>query len=526
MFKPPPAVKVSPSRPMEPPGSSLFNDHAADKRERLKSNVGYVKSMISRATPAQQAKNEKEFNDVVADYKTLRNLKDYCVHVDLDAFYAQVECLREPKYTRLPMAVGGDSMLSTANYPARKFGVKSGMPGFQAKKLCPQLVILPCDFKLYHKASWSFHQVLSKFDPDVRMAGLDEAYLNLSNFVADAPDGYSMNTVAYDGECQCNRPRKDDITEDDEVISSGDITCTICGMAQLYFNCTMNFSPGIDGMIRMLRMEVAMRTNLSCSAGIASSYYLAKVCSDINKPNGQFILPGDNDALDTFILSSPLKLFPGIGPTSSNSLAEFGIKTVADLLNHKKNLRFMVSNSQYYLLTRIVAGVDCPPDETEESTNETDNGIDSGKTVGTESTFTPTSNQAELVSLIRSFAKSAIESAKGDGVTSVGILFVKVKLGSYDVHTCSQKFNEQVPLTNVELLQNVSETLLTKFIAKQGKKDIRLLGVRYGELGMAPLSKVQTGLKSFLNKPTVGGRCVKRRKLEENTDPVTVIDLE
>lgn len=82
-----------------------------------------------------------------------RDLSRHCVHIDMDSYFASVEMRDDPSLRTVPMAVGGTSMLSTANYEARKFGVRSGMPGFIALKLCPTLQIVPCNFSKYRKNS-------------------------------------------------------------------------------------------------------------------------------------------------------------------------------------------------------------------------------------------------------------------------------------------------------------------------------------------------------------------------------------
>lgn len=110
-------------------------------------------------------------------------LERYIVHIDMDAFFASVETLECPIYHQLPMAVGSTQMLSTANYEARKFGVKSAMPGYMALRLCPDLIIIPVDYQKYRRYSEKIQTIFARYDPHYSMAGLDEAYLDLTEYL-------------------------------------------------------------------------------------------------------------------------------------------------------------------------------------------------------------------------------------------------------------------------------------------------------------------------------------------------------
>ncbi len=145
------------------------------------------------------------------------------------------------------MAVGGEGMLSTSNYAARRFGVRAAMPGFIARKLCPQLVIVPTNFKKYREVSAVVGSVFEKYDPNYASMSLDEAYLDLTAFLAN----------------DHNLRLPDDSRSHAERV------------------------------VEELRAEIFAETDLTASAGIAPNTFLAKVCSDMNKPNGQFYLKPD-----------------------------------------------------------------------------------------------------------------------------------------------------------------------------------------------------------------------------------------
>lgn len=114
--------------------------------------------------------------------KESRILARTWIHMDMDMFYAAVEIRDNPKLATVPLAIGSDSMISTANYEARKYGVRSAMPGFIARKLCPQLVFVPCNFQKYREVSFVFKEIAEKYDPDFESMGLDECNMDVSQY--------------------------------------------------------------------------------------------------------------------------------------------------------------------------------------------------------------------------------------------------------------------------------------------------------------------------------------------------------
>lgn len=191
----------------------------------------------------------------------------------MDCFYAAVEMRERPELAGRPVAVGGGSrrgVVTTCNYEARAFGVRSAMPGFQARALCPQLVFLPVRFDLYRADSARIRQILLSVTPLVEPLSLDEAFLDVS----------SLGRYAWD-------------------------------------------------VAKEIRRRIFETTGLTASAGIAPNKMLAKIASDWKKPNGQFAITPDS--VDTFMRSLPVRKIWGIGPKSAGRLAAEGIHTCGDL---------------------------------------------------------------------------------------------------------------------------------------------------------------------------------------------------
>lgn len=191
----------------------------------------------------------------------------------MDCFYAAVEIRERPELRNKPVAVGGSSgrgVLTTCNYPAREFGVRSAMPVFKARKLCPNLIILPVRFDLYREVSAQVRAIFARYTKLVEPLSLDEAYLDVSHLK----------------------------------------------------------EPGRE-IAQAIRDNIRRETGLTASAGIAPNKLVAKIASDWNKPDGQLVVPPSK--VESFMRELPVRRIWGIGPKSAKRLATDGIETCADL---------------------------------------------------------------------------------------------------------------------------------------------------------------------------------------------------
>lgn len=199
------------------------------------------------------------------------------IHCDCDCFYAAVETRDDPSLAGKPIAVGGRAdergVIATCNYDARAFGVHSAMSTARALKLCPQLILLPPDFTRYREASRRILAIYRDYTPLVEPLSLDEAYLDVTG-------------VEH---CQ--------------------------GSATL--------------MAQEIRARIRAEVGITASAGIAPNKFIAKVASDWNKPDGQFVVrPQDVDA---FVAALPVKKIFGVGKVTAAKLHRLGVDTCGDL---------------------------------------------------------------------------------------------------------------------------------------------------------------------------------------------------
>src|ERR687896_2042309 len=200
-------------------------------------------------------------------------------HVDMDAFYVSVELQRRPELRGKPVVVAGSgprAVVTTASYEARRFGIFSATPAERARRLCPQAVFIAPDFDAYRSRSRDVMSVLRRHVERVEVVGLDEAYLDLSEF---------------------ERPR---------------------------------------AAARRIKAAIVQRTGLGCSIGIGPSKLVAKVASDAEKPDG-FVELSAEEARERFA-GSPPGLLPGIGPKTAARLERQGITTLGQLAAAREEL--------------------------------------------------------------------------------------------------------------------------------------------------------------------------------------------
>lgn len=340
-----------------------------------------------------------------------RDLSQHIVHLDCDAFYAAVEQLDRPELKDLPFAVGG-GVLTTCNYVARKFGCRSGMAGFVAKKLCPDLILIPLNFDKYIAKANEVREVIAHYDARFESASIDEAYLNITEYC-----------------------KEHDLSPEDAVAQ--------------------------------MRRQVHQRTSITVSAGIAANAKLAKICSNINKPNGQFLLPNERTAIMNFMRDLPCRKVNGIGRVFERELAAVGIKNCGDIYDQRKFLHQLFGEKAFEFLMTCHLGLgrtNVQPAEEYER-----------KSVGTESTFGDVFDPKQLRAKLRWTAEELekdMHRAQCKGKT----LVLKVKLHTFEVYTRQVVTPKAVHLADD--LYNYALPILTKLEQDMPGIRLRLMGLR------------------------------------------------
>ena len=250
--------------------------------------------------------NRRLAENRIRELKKERSLDRVWMHIDMDMFYAAVEIKDRPELANHPVAVGDERMVSTSNYIARKFGIRSAMPGFIAKRLCEELVFIKPNFYKYESDSKIIMGILKDYDPDIDVRGLDEAYLDLTHY------------------CKLN-----------------------------YIN-TQN---EISDLISEIKKKISDQTSLTASCGIASNKMLAKICSDIQKPNGLYILGNNTNEIESFMLDLKVRKIPSVGEKLEKKLNLMGIYTCKDVIDRQVDLFHLFSENQFDFLLSSAFGI-------------------------------------------------------------------------------------------------------------------------------------------------------------------------
>ncbi len=301
------------------------------------------------------------------------------IHIDMDAFFASVEQRDDPSLRGKPVAVGGAGprgVVAAASYEARPFGVRSAMPSFKAKRLCPDLIFVKSRFEAYKAASRTIRDVFSRYTDLIEPLSLDEAYLDVT---APKQGGPSATNIAA-----------------------------------------------------LIKAEIKEATGLTASAGVSFNKFLAKIASDLDKPDGlSVIIP---DQADAFIAGLPIERFFGVGPVTAQKMKAHGINTGLDLRKRSEDelVRSFGKVGRHYF--RISRGQD-----DREVRSDRPN-----KSIGAERTFeNDLSDQAVMLERLEPLAKRIAErmattSNYGRTVT------LKIKYRDFSITTRQRTVDDQV----------------------------------------------------------------------------------
>jgi DNA polymerase-4 len=357
------------------------------------------------------------------------------IHIDMDAFYASVEQRDNPEYRGIPLVVGGlpegrGGVVATASYEARKFGIRSAMPSKQALQLCPHATFIRPRFAAYKEASQKIREIFSRYTDLIEPLSLDEAYL--------------------------------DVTED-----------------------KLNIGSAID-IAKQIKQAIKDELQLTASAGVSINKFVAKIASDMNKPDGlTFIGPS---AIEAFMEKLPVEKFHGVGKVTAEKMKKMGLHTGADvkkLTEDELTTNFGKAGRFYY---RIVRGIDERRVEPNQAT----------KSISAEDTFaydltTLEESCVEIDKLTVVVCKRLQQyQLKGRTVT------LKIKYSDFKQITRSKSFPQ--PVCDVENIADAAKQLLAG--TSPDDKKIRLLGVgisNFGELETRQKSeKTSDQLKLFI----------------------------
>ncbi|MDR6819824.1 DNA polymerase-4 [Neorhizobium sp. 2083] len=335
------------------------------------------------------------------------------IHVDMDAFYASVEQRDNPDLRGKPLAVGyaaARGVVAAASYEARAFGVHSAMPSVTAKRKCSELIFVPPRFDVYKAVSQQIREIFAEYTPLIEPLSLDEAYL--------------------------------------------DVTENLKGM-EIATEIALE-----------IRAKIKQVTGLNASAGISYNKFLAKMASDLNKPNGQAVITPKNGP--AFVEGLPIKKFHGVGPATAEKMHRLGIETGGDLKRQTLELlveHFGKSGPYFHGIARGI-------DERQVKPNRV------RKSVGAEDTF---SQDLHAYDQARQGLQPLIEKVWGYcEANGIGAKTVTLKVKYADFNQITRSKTVPTPLAAIADLEEIVDLLLAPNFPP--RKGIRLLGVSLSSL--------------------------------------------
>jgi len=346
-------------------------------------------------------------------------------HIDMDAFYASVEQLDHPELRGQCVIVGGTSnrgVVSAASYEARKYGVHSAMPMYQAKKKCPEGIFLRPRIDRYQEVSETIMSILREYTPLVEPVSIDEAYMDL-------------------GGCE-----------------------------------KLHGTP--EQVAQKIKKRIKETVQLTCSVGLAPTKFLAKIASDMDKPDGFFVIC--KDRVMPFIESLPIRKVPGVGAMTSEKLHVMGIHTLGDVRRFSEPSLLKQLGKFGRRLAALAAGIDSSP----VTPSSEPKSVSSEATLGTDT--------ADKALLTEYLLRQAEDVAKQLRKISVKAKTITLKLKHADFKQVTRSTTLPVPTCSSETIYREAKRLLMDYPIK---KKIRLVGV--GTAGfIARGTPVQAGLFS------------------------------
>lgn len=422
---------------------------------------------------------------MMADMETTRDLTRTWIVIDMDMFFAAVEIRDNPSLRGKPVAVGGMSMISTSNYEARKFGVRSAMPGFIARKLCPDLTFVKANYRKYEAVGKQIREIFAEYDPNFTTMSLDEASLDVTDYLA------KVNKCQQHGLAELEDPKQ---------LSGG-----LIGRVQ-----------GED-IAREIRKKIFEATQLTASAGIAPNRMLAKICSDMHKPNGQFCLAPNRQAVLGILETLSVRKVPGIGKVTQKMLKEIGIQVCGDIHDRKK-MRFLFElfseQTARSLIERSLGIAESTRDPSEKYER---------KSISTERTFPDISQSSDLHQKCRDISQALAEDVERHGVEGKTItlklkhytfnIISRAKTLSRHIRTASDISKYALQLLKEEEARFASSSKSALFVttnreltresspSQSRTMKIRLMGVRLSNLRNTSTSKKSSLLCSTSSFP-------------------------
>lgn len=456
-------------------GDNYFDEKQEEKFYEIRKKAGILKLKLEKSNEMVESSKrivDKEIDKLKIEWPALfgaESTKIY-VHVDLDSFYASVETLMHPEYKDIPLGVGNNLMLSACNYKAREYGVRSGMPGYQAKDICPMLVITKLNFHKYNKYSEMIMEILSSYDPDIEIYGIDEACMIFDQEKLKKAFNY-YNTNKTNGRSYINLNNKDEEDLNQE----------------LEFN---EFSfKSVNLLISKIRQVIFRNTKLTASAGMSVCRGLAKFSSKVHKPNGQYVLDKNfTEEIDHLEIDE----INGIGACTKELLHKaLNIVTISDLKEKIHLCNLILKDKSFKNILRLSFGLSffdsCGNKPGKNYIN---------RTIGMEMSIAPTQSYSDILFYLWNISGLLEKRLKGESKVC-NTITIKIRYINFDTLSRGNKHlkyvDQQTEIFNGALeLINSSLIKIVKYDRYEIPNLINQIGIRLsGFVNLEKLNRIE-----------------------------------
>jgi len=486
-------------------GNSLYMQQQKRRDAKVDERIKAARRKLKEAAPPM---NTIALDQELQNLCSQRPKRSVCVVVDMDMFFMACEILKRPGLRDVPACVG-HSLISTSNYLARKYGVRSAMAGYIGDALVKELsdgkeelVHVSSNFDLYKTKSTEVKQVLREYDPKLKTYSLDEAFLNLGPYITlklqnpnwshdQIRDALLSSVSSSEGES----------AKHGGFYDSSVLTNHSKEDSSLVF--LQSFSPiecmaAADSVLREMRNAVFRQTGgLTCSAGLAPNFMLAKIASDRNKPNGQCLVAADEDSVLNFLRPLPLRKVGGVGRVTEKMCSAFQIRTMQQLYDQRHIIHTIFTPSIASFLLRASVGCSSAFFSEEDKTKKSSA---PQKGISRERTFAPNHDWHQLRCKLDEIGHKLSEDMKRKDLWAQN-LTVKVKLHNYDVMSKAHTLPRNVFVqSGEEILKYASELFSELRDEFRGQHfSLRLIGIRCSSFRDKDVEDVNQGsLDAFL----------------------------
>jgi DNA polymerase-4 len=339
------------------------------------------------------------------------------LHVDMDAFFASVEQRDNPALRGKPVLVAGDGprgVVAAASYEARAFGCHSAQPTAIAKRRCPNATIVSGSYSTYKAVSKQVFEILERFSPAIQPISIDEAFLDVTG-------------------------------------------------------STHLFGPG-ESIAKQIRALVLTETGLTCSVGVAPNKFLAKLASDLNKPDGISVIPPDQ--IRQILDPMPVTKLWGVGPSAERTLGKLGIRTIADLRKMPVDTLIARMGDQGRHLHQLAQGIDDRPVRIDRE----------AKSISHEHTFSTDLEDPDEVRAILARQAQDVATRLRKHLRYAKTITIKVRFGEFETITRSTTLDAQTDETRV--IHDAARALFDTWA--RAYRPVRLIGIGVSQLTDAP----------------------------------------